>query len=151
MLSATDAPLLPARVTPPDGRLSTLGVVRRLLRNSIELWPPETYERPLLRHRLFGRDILVVMDPDLIQQILVDEADAFVKADTMRRALSPALGEGILTADGARWRWQRRAAAPIFRRERIEGFLPGMIAAAERTRARWLAARRTANSTSRTR
>jgi cytochrome P450 len=130
---------LPARVTPPDGRLSTLGVVRRLLRNSIELWPAETYERPLLRHRLFGRDILVVMDPDLIQQILVDQADAFEKADTMRRALSPALGEGILTADGARWRWQRRAAAPIFRRERIESFVPAMITAAERTRARWLA------------
>jgi cytochrome P450 len=140
MLSPTDAPPLPARVTPPDGRLSTLGVVRRLLRNSIELWPPETYERPLLRQRRFGRDILVVMDPDLIQQILVDQADAFVKAETMRRALSPALGEGILTADGARWRWQRRAAAPIFRRDRIESFLPGMIAAAERTRARWLAA-----------
>jgi hypothetical protein len=81
---------LPARVTPPDGRPSTLGVVRRLLRNSIELWPAETYERPLLRHRLFGRDILFVMDPDLIQQILVDQADAFEKADTMRRALSPA-------------------------------------------------------------
>jgi cytochrome P450 len=140
MLSPTDAPLLPARVRPPDGRLSTLGVVRRLLRNSIELWAPETYERPLLRQRRFGRDILVVMDPDLIQQILVDQADAFVKAETMRRALSPALGEGILTADGARWRWQRRAAAPIFRRARIESFLPAMIAAAERTRARWLAA-----------
>jgi cytochrome P450 len=139
MLSPAPDPL-PAHVTPPDGPLSTFGVVRRLLRNSIEIWPQETYERPLLRHRLFGRDILVVTDPDLIQQVLVDQADAFVKADTMRRALSPALGEGILTADGARWRWQRRAAAPIFRRERLESFLPAMIAAAERTRARWLAA-----------
>ena len=140
MLSPADARPAPVRVPPPQRRLSTLGVVRRLLRNSIELWPRETYERPLLRQRLFGRDILLVMDPDLIEQVLVDNADAFVKADTMRRALSPALGEGILTADGARWRWQRRAAAPIFRRERIEGFLPGMIAAAERTRVRWLAA-----------
>jgi cytochrome P450 len=139
MLSPATASRLPARVMPPNGRLSTLAVARRLLRNSIEIWPPETYERPLLRHRLFGRDVLVVLDPDLIEQVLVDQADAFVKADTMRRALSPALGEGILTADGARWRWQRRAAAPTFRRERIESFAPDMIAAAERTRARWLA------------
>jgi cytochrome P450 len=139
MLSPAPAPL-PAQVAPPEGPLSTLGIVRRLLRNSIELWPRETYERPLLRHRLLGRDVFVVLDPGLIQQVLVDQADAFVKADTMRRALSPALGEGILTADGARWRWQRRAAAPIFRRERLESFLPAMIAAAERTRARWLAA-----------
>lgn len=79
------------------------------------------------------------MDPDLVRTVLVDEADRFAKSDAMLRALGPALGEGLLTADGERWRWQRRAAAPIFRHERILGFLPAMLAAAERRKAVWLA------------
>jgi cytochrome P450 len=78
------------------------------------------------------------MAPDLIRQVLVDETDNFPKGDIARRTLGPAFGETILTAEGSRWRWQRRAVAPIFRQERIRNFLPAMIAAAERTRDRWL-------------
>jgi cytochrome P450 len=54
-----------------------------------------------------GRETMFVMEPDLIRQVLVDQADAFVKAESLRRALQPLLGDAILTADGARWRWQR--------------------------------------------
>ena len=57
----------------------------------------------------------------------------------MLRSLEPALGQGLLTADGERWRWQRRAAAPTFRHERLLGFVPAMIAAAEARRDAWLA------------
>jgi cytochrome P450 len=46
--------------------------------------------------------------------------------------------DAILIAEGARWRAQRRAAAPLFRQEQLLDFLPVMIAAAERTRDRWL-------------
>ena len=59
-------------------------------------------------------------------------------AQPLRRALQPLLGDAILTADGARWRWQRQAAAPIFRPDQIRSFVPAMIAPAERRRALWL-------------
>ncbi|MEA2935255.1 MAG: hypothetical protein QOD74_1901, partial [Variibacter sp.] len=128
-----------ARVEPPRAPLSTLEVMRRLLRNSIEVWPPATYERPFLRRPFFGRETILVMEPEMIRQVLVEKSDAFEKAEVMRRALEPALGSGLLTAEGARWRWQRRAVAPIFRHERLETFVPPIVKAAERTRARWTA------------
>jgi cytochrome P450 len=78
-----------------------------------------------------------VMAPDLIRTVLLDEAGNFEKGDIPRRALGPALGESILIAETARWRWQRRAVAGLFRQERIAHFLPRMTAAAERTRDRW--------------
>ncbi len=56
----------------------------------------------------------------------------------MRRALEPALGQGILTSEGARWRLQRRTAAPAFRPANVNRFLPAMIEAARQTRAHWL-------------
>ena len=121
-----------AKISPPAAPLPALRRIRTLIRNPIEVWPAAVYEQPLFRSELFGRETVFVMDPELIREVLVDRADAFVRAETMRRALGPALGDAILTADGARWRWQRRAAAPIFRHERLLGFVPTMVAAAER-------------------
>jgi cytochrome P450 len=52
--------------------------------------------------------------------------------------LGAALGEGLLTANGAHWKWQRQSASPIFRHERLLAFLPAMLEAANATRDRWL-------------
>src|SRR3954451_6570622 len=127
-----------ARVSPPEQQLSALRLIRTVIRNPIETWPKPVYEQPLYRSRFMGREIVFVMEPELIRQALVDQADAFVKAESLRRALQPLLGDAVLTADGARWRWQRQAAAPIFRPDQIRSFVPAMIATAERRRALWL-------------
>ncbi len=127
-----------AKVTPPEQALPPVRLIRTIIRNPIEAWPKPVYEQPVFRSRAFGRETVFITDPDLIQEVLVEKADAFVKAQSLQRALRPALGDGILTADGARWRWQRRATAPIFRHERSQSFIPAMIQAAERTRDRWL-------------
>src|SRR4051812_47109695 len=99
-----------AKVSPPDQQLSALRLIRTVIRNPIETWPKPVYEKPLYRSRFLGREIVFVMEPDLIRQVLVDQADAFVKAESLRRALQPLLGDAILTTDGARWRWQQRGA-----------------------------------------
>src|SRR3954462_156760 len=113
------APSKLSEITPPAQPLSPWRLIRTVIRNPIETWPKPVYEQPLYRSRLMGREIVFVMEPELIRQVLVDQADAFVKAESLRRALQPLLGDAILTADGARWRWQRQAAAPIFRPDQI--------------------------------
>ncbi|MFH6786519.1 MULTISPECIES: cytochrome P450 [Methylobacterium] len=123
-----------ARITPPAQPLGPWRLFRTIVRNPLEAWPEAIYHEPLYVSDFLGNTSLFVMAPNLIRRVMVDEADAFEKSEVLRRALSPALGDAILTADGARWRWQRRAAAPIFRAERIRSFVPAMIAAAERTR-----------------
>src|SRR5262245_1515148 len=130
--------VIPARVDPPAQPLPMLALLRAVARNPIESWPRAVYREHLYRSRMPGRDAVFVMHPALIRQVLVDEADAFEKGVMARRALGPVLGDAILLAEGARWRWQRRAAAPLFRREQLVEFLPAMVAAAERTRERLL-------------
>ncbi|GJD53383.1 Putative cytochrome P450 132 [Methylobacterium crusticola] len=125
-----------ARIVPPARPLGPVRLIRTVVRNPIEAWPEAIYREPLYRSKFLGRSSLFVMAPPLIRKVLMDEADSFEKSEVLRRSLSPALGDAILTADGARWRWQRRAAAPIFRAERIRSFVPAMIGAAERARDR---------------
>ena len=120
-------------------RRSPLGMLIRIIRNPLDALPPGAYYAPLVHARLLGRDRFHVQDPVLIQEALVGNADALSKGPELRRSLGPALGEGLLTADGAHWKWQRQAASPIFRHDRLLTFLPAMLKAAAETRERWMA------------
>jgi len=132
-VSFSVAPMAKLSVAP----LTPLPLLRAILRNPMEAIPAATLTEPILLQPFLGRGRVFVMAPDLVGQVLNAEADGFHKAEAMQRALKPALGEGLLTAEGEHWRRQRRAAAPIFRHDRILGFLPAMLAAAGNTRARW--------------
>jgi cytochrome P450 len=129
-----------ATIVSPERPLGLLSLLTTAIRNPIETWPRAVFEEPLVRVGRPSREFVFVTDPELIREMLVEKADAFFKSDPTMRALEPALGRALLTADGPHWRWQRRASAPIFRHERILAFVPAMSAAAERRRAAWLAA-----------
>lgn len=139
MPDASEPPAGLARPRPPEAPLGAFAYLRTMIRNPLDAIPKAAFEQPMLRRRLLGQERLLVMAPALIERVLLTEAAAFTKSDTTRRALGPALGEAILTADGERWRRQRRAVAPIFRPERQRAFLMPMLEAAARTRDRWLA------------
>lgn len=123
-----------------ESRRPALSVIASLLRNPLQAMPPEVYREKLVLAKTGGRTSLYVCDPALIQEALTKQAASLGKGDLIRKVLGPAIGEGLLTADGAHWRWQRQAVASGFQHERLLGFLPAMIAAAEATRERWLAA-----------
>ena len=123
--------------------VSTLRETRRVaraiaatIRNPLEALPPAVYDEPILRTRILKRAMIHVMDPALIQELLVGNAARLDKGRAVRRALSPALGDGLLTAEGASWRWQRQAIAPLFRPDRVQALIAPMIKAAEDCRDR---------------
>ncbi len=137
----------PERVRPSVGedgvlvsRRSSLGVLRAIVRNPLEALPPEVFHARMVVSRVFKQNRVYVTDPALIHEVLVRQAGAFSKGAEIKRVLGPALGQGLLTADGARWRRHRQAMAPAFQHARLTAFLPAMIAAAEHARERWLAA-----------
>ena len=117
---------------------STMAILHALVRNPLEAIPEGAYRAGCVAVRLFGRDLVYVAHPDLVRRVLTDH-DTFGQSDVIRRSLAPLLGDGVLTADGAHWRHQRRAAAPAFRNEEVLRLLPLMTAAAEAACDRWLA------------
>ena len=126
-----------AILTRTPTRLQTLRLLRQAVHNPIDIWPPEVYNLPIVRDNFLGIPRYYISDPALIQTAFVDNADKLHKSDQMRRALEPALGQGILTAEDDRWRAQRRVAAPVFRPAHVDSFLPAMIAAARATATHW--------------
>ncbi|WP_368516516.1 cytochrome P450 [Rhizobium sp.] len=128
-LSQTTFPLTPR---------SMPHVLLSLIRNPLDALPPEIFTEPMVFTKVGGKLRIYLADPELIYQALVRNSDALVKGEDVRRVLGPALGNGILTSDGADWKWQRQSVAGAFRHEKLLELQPAMIAAAGRRRDLWL-------------
>jgi len=63
----------------------------------------------IAHYKLGPSHIVFVNDPALIREVLVVQHDNFVKERTQRRT-KMLLGEGMITAEGAKHRTERRAA-----------------------------------------
>lgn len=136
----TDPDLVPFEPPPRPLGLRGLPV---MWRNYIESIPRQAYEDGVMRIPRRGADTLLVCDPHLIGEMLVDKAENFERDNVTRRAFAPSIGRNSLfLADGAEWRWQRRAVAPIFRHETLTSFVPVFTAMADRQAAEWRTAPR---------
>jgi len=78
----------------------------------------------------------LVNHPDLIEEVLV-ERDPDVLKPWDERQLGVALGQGLLTGSGERWRRQRRLVEPAFRGERLREYTEVMERIAREAADRW--------------
>jgi cytochrome P450 len=81
------------------------------------------------------RPLVIVSDPQLMHEVLVEKARAFRKSPILRLVLFPLAGDGLFTSDGAPWRNQRRLMAPLFHHDQITGFAESMTRVANRSAA----------------
>ena len=65
------------RPVPPKGRLSFPMLMLRMIGNPVASWGEDFYEGPLVRYRWLGLETLFVMDPTLIQAILLDDVESY--------------------------------------------------------------------------
>src|SRR5206468_11000513 len=110
--------------------------VAALVRNSLEVLPAAAYREDFVATPPGRLPRVWVTSPALIKAVLLDERDKFRKL-TQIRLLGPLLGHGILTSEDAEWKWQRQAAAPMFRPQELASFVPAFVRAAEHALARW--------------
>ncbi len=124
-------------IAPSMSKLAQARMALSLIRNPLNALPPEIFHEPAVFIRLGTKMRVHLADPVLIHEALVKNANVLGKGEDVRRALGPALGQGLLTADGDHWKWQRQSVAAAFRHDKLLELLPVMIEAAQRTEGRW--------------
>jgi len=129
--------LRPAAPFPHSRNLSTLQVVRELGRNPVAAFGAASYRERYIYSRNWVQDFLMISDPDGIRHVLLDNAANYAKSIQFQRLTRPALGNGLVNAEGASWRFQRRMAAPMFSMRQIADFAPVMSDAAQAAVQRW--------------
>ena len=85
--------------------------------------------------RLGLTPVCLLVNPDYIEQVLKDR-ETFIKSRGFR-VLKTLLGEGLLTAEGESWFWQRRLAQPVFQQKRIDRYGATMVEYTDRMLQTW--------------
>jgi len=88
-------------------------------RRSVDVW----------NFRAGSRNLFLVNNPELIQNILVTHDWNFIKGRGLRNS-KPMLGEGLLTSEGELHRRQRRLAQPGFHSARLAHYARQIVACA---------------------
>jgi cytochrome P450 len=88
--------------------------------------------------RFFHIRTFVVVHPDLIEDVLVNNARKFIKGRVLR-ANQHLFGNGLLTSEGDFWLRQRRMMQPAFHRTRIANYASTMTGCATHLIESWKA------------
>jgi cytochrome P450 len=122
----------PVTVTPISedaGFFKTLSVATS---NPVESWPERLYHSKYTIQPFFGgRKLVHIADPDMVKDVLLTRSDKFPKSEIEQNVLRRAIGNGLLTANGAHWKVQRKASSPVFRHSNLMKLAPSMIKAGE--------------------
>ena len=78
---------------------------------------------------LAGERVVLVSDPTVAADVMIDRAELFVKEGTAFFPGSSLAGEGLLVSDGDSWARQRRLSNPAFRKAAVETYANAMASA----------------------
>ncbi len=122
---------VPPHIRPHTAPLTRLQSMQAARRNVLEIIPAICYVQPMISGRM-GTRWHMVQDPAALKRIFLDNVAAYPKSEVMNRMLRPAVGNSLFTSEGAHWRWQRRAVAPVFAQRNVVALAPMMTGTAER-------------------
>ena len=123
---------LPAHVRLATEPLGIFGSLKAARNNLLAILPELAVRQPMVSGRT-GIRWHMVMEPGAIRRILLEEVDNYPKSRATKNILRPAIGDSLFIAEDAHWRWQRRAAAPVFSHRNVMNLAPVMSAAATRS------------------
>ena len=124
---------LPTLATPPRPArpLSTWGLLRVGLKNSLAACDEELFEELFVSRRFVWGRLFIVSDPDGIKRVLQDNVDNYPRIDPIRRVFEFGSGSGMLSAEGDEWRRHRRTLNPTLDHRAVTAETPALIALAQ--------------------
>ena len=132
----TKNPYVPPNVVPHETPLGAFASLRAAKSNVLDIIPAISYRQPIVSGKTGPARWHMVQGPEGMRRVFLENVENYPKAEVMIRMLRPAVGASLFTAEGADWRWQRRAIAPVFAARNVDALAPIMTATAERTAAK---------------
>jgi cytochrome P450 len=127
-----EPPLPPKRTGLP-----LVGSAVRFARDPYAFYESVADNGDVVRFSMGSYDMVAVLHPDGIEQVLVEEFERFRKPDDAGGV--DVLSDGLLLTDGERWQAQRSRLQPMFYRERVETYAETMGSYAAAAADEWAA------------
>ena len=87
--------------------------------------------------RIWPEHEVVVTDPALVRELLVNQHDALIRWQRATRIFEAAHGHSVLVVEGQAWKDKRRALQPAFAPQPVLAFAPTIVEAAAHRLALW--------------
>lgn len=111
-------------------------------RTAVYGWSELAFDSWHIRRNVLGHTVHVVLKPEWVQQVLLDNSANYEKPGLVKRILAPTIGEGLLTAEGELWRAQRRIVAASFTPPAVDALVPLFAEVGEALAGSWRAGTR---------
>ena len=110
----------------------SIGAIRTIASNPLETFNAEQFENPVTQYHLLLNSFSVINDPKLIKHCFVDNRQNYKFSVVRQRVLRALIGDGLITAEGAKWSHARRAMSTMFTPRNVKNFASVMKATTER-------------------
>ena len=108
----------------PEPVSSWRGFFGERARTAVYGWSERAFESWYFKRQILGHTVHVVLKPEWIQRVLLDNAANYEKPRLVKRILGPTIGQGLLTSEGALWRAQRKIVAASFTPPAVDALVP---------------------------
>jgi len=109
-----------------------LKLIRTATKNPLASLSARGFRDPTVQTTFMGMRLTQTSDPAMIRHCLVKNRDNYRFSNFRQGFFKPFLREGLLTAEGEKWKHDRHALAPIFTPASIAKFADGMKATLDR-------------------
>ncbi|HEX8842569.1 MAG TPA: cytochrome P450 [Sphingomicrobium sp.] len=106
-------------------------------RTAVYGWSQLAFDAWHINRVVLGHRVHVVLKPDWVQRVLLDNAANYEKPRLVKRILSPTIGRGLLSSDGELWRAQRKIVAASFTPPAVDALVPIFAKVGESLAAAW--------------
>jgi cytochrome P450 len=125
---------------PPRGAkpVHTLrGLFGERARTAVYGWSEPAFNAWHIKRVVLGHPVHVVLKPEWVQRVLLDNAANYEKPRLVKRILAPTIGRGLLSSDGELWRTQRKIVAASFTPPAVDALVPVFARVGEAMAAAW--------------
>lgn len=127
--------------THPPRRPRPVHTLRGLLgeraRTAVYGWSELAFNAWHIKRNVLGHTVHVVLKPEWVQRVLLDNAANYEKPRLVKRILAPTIGRGLLSSDDGLWRAQRRIVAASFTPPAVDALVPVFADVAVRMANSW--------------
>ncbi|WP_256477572.1 cytochrome P450 [Haloferax sp. AB510] len=92
---------------------------------------------PVAEYDIGGISFYQLSDPELVEHVLVQENQRYIKGELFQESLGTVLGDGLLTSEGEFWRQQRHLMQPAFLPQMLQRYSEVMVDYTERMLSSW--------------
>ena len=123
--------MIPPKPASREGRVSLFRYLKLFREDILSAQPARLYRAKMAEFRApFLRSVLV-NDPEVIREVLIDRPEDFPKSPRVTAGLRRLLGNSIFVTNGKTWAAQRRVVEQCFDAPELRRVFPAMVRAAQ--------------------